>query len=109
MDKKTRRTGANWLTDPKVKSAKADAQEITLSDGEGLELRVKPNGGKRWVFKYQKPSDKKRTNIGFGTYPEVSLAAARELRREARALLATKLKKAAHDERPFCICGSSNV
>ncbi|MFM5314906.1 Arm DNA-binding domain-containing protein [Aeromonas veronii] len=48
MDKKTRRTGANWLTDPKVKSAKADAQEITLSDGEGLELRVKPNGGKRW-------------------------------------------------------------
>lgn len=103
MDKKTRRTGANWLTDPKVKSAKADAQEITMSDGEGLELRVKPNGGKRWVFKYQRPSDKKRTNIGFGTYPEVSLAAARELRREARALLAEGSDPKIHKEEQAAI------
>ncbi|MFM5058420.1 Arm DNA-binding domain-containing protein [Aeromonas caviae] len=78
MDKKTRKTGTNRLSDTKVKTAKADIKELTLPDGEGLELRVKPNGGKRWVFKYQKPADKKRTNMGFGTYPEVSLAAARE-------------------------------
>ncbi len=71
MDKKTRETGTNRLTDTKVKTAKAETKESTLLDGEGLELRVKPNGGKRWVFKYQRPADKKRTNMGFGTYPEV--------------------------------------
>ena len=60
-----------------MKTAKADIKELALPDGDGLELRVKPNGGKRWVFKYQKPADKKRTNMGFGTYPEVSLAAAK--------------------------------
>ncbi|MEV3819072.1 Arm DNA-binding domain-containing protein [Aeromonas salmonicida] len=91
MDKKTRETGTNRLTDTKVKTAKAETKESTLPDGEGLELRVKPNGGKRWVFKYQRPADKKRTNMGFGTYPEVSLAAARERRREARALLAQSI------------------
>jgi hypothetical protein len=46
MDKKTRETGTNRLTDTKVKTAKAETKESTLLDGEGLELRVKPNGGK---------------------------------------------------------------
>ncbi|WP_324043924.1 hypothetical protein [Aeromonas dhakensis] len=45
MDKKTRKTGTNRLSDTKVKTAKADIKELTLPDGEGLELRVKPNGG----------------------------------------------------------------
>ncbi|HEH9439322.1 TPA: integrase arm-type DNA-binding domain-containing protein [Aeromonas sobria] len=98
MDKKTRETGTNRLTDTKVKTAKAETKESTLPDGEGLELRVKPNGGKRWVFKYQRPADKKRTNMGFGTYPEVSLAAARERRREARALLAQSIDPKLHKE-----------
>ncbi|AXB03939.1 integrase domain-containing protein [Aeromonas caviae] len=98
MDKKTRKTGTNRLSDTKVKTAKADIKELTLPDGEGLELRVKPNGGKRWVFKYQKPADKKRTNMGFGTYPEVSLAAARERRREVRTLLAQGIDPKLHKE-----------
>ena len=98
MDKKTRETGTNRLSDTKVKNAKVETKESTLPDGEGLELRVKPNGGKRWVFKYQRPADKKRTNMGFGTYPEVSLAAARERRREARALLAQGIDPQLHKE-----------
>ena len=98
MDKKTRETGTNRLSDTKVKNAKVETKESTLPDGEGLELRVKPNGGKRWVFKYQRPADKKRTNMGFGTYPEVSLAAARERRREARALLAQGIDPKLHKE-----------
>jgi len=98
MEKKVREAGTNKLTDPKVKNAKASDKEITLSDGEGLELRIKPNGGKRWVFKYQKPADKKRTNIGFGTYPDVTLAAARERRREARTLLAQGIDPQEHKQ-----------
>ncbi|MGL4349651.1 MAG: integrase domain-containing protein, partial [Plesiomonas shigelloides] len=42
----------------------------------------------QWLFNYYRPADKKRTNLGFGVYPDVTLAAARDLRREARALLA---------------------
>ncbi|MGL5040528.1 MAG: integrase domain-containing protein [Aeromonas sp.] len=78
----------NNLTDPKVKTAKPLAKEYNLSDGEGLCLRVKPNGSKLWLFNYYRPADKKRTNLGFGIYPDVTLSAARERRREARALLA---------------------
>lgn len=90
IDRKPRRTGSDWLSPTTVKEATAntDGTERTLSDGQGLELRVKSKDKKRWVFKYQSPADKKRTNIGFGTYPEVTLAIARERRREARALLA---------------------
>ncbi|MGL5292674.1 MAG: integrase arm-type DNA-binding domain-containing protein, partial [Aeromonas sp.] len=88
MNKKKRETGTNRLSNAEIKNAKAEPKEITLSDGEGLELRVNPSGRKQWVFKYYRPADKKRTNLGFGVYPDVTLAAARDLRREARALLA---------------------
>lgn len=103
MNKKQRETGTNRLTDTKVKNAKTESNEITLLDGEGLELRIKPNGGKRWVFKYQKPTDKKRTNMGFGTYPEISLAAARQRRQEARALLAQGVDPRHHKEEQAAI------
>lgn len=38
MDKKTRETGTNRLTDTKVKTAKAETKESTLPDGEGLDV-----------------------------------------------------------------------
>lgn len=76
------------LSDSKIKTAKPQAKEYTLGDGEGLQLRVTPTGSKLWVFKYYRPQDKKRTNLGFGAYPDVSLALARERRQEARTLLA---------------------
>ena len=100
MDKKPRKTGTDWLAPTTVKEAKAndDGTERTLSDGQGLELRVKSKDKKRWVFKYQRPIDKKRTNMGFGTYPEVSLKQARERRLEARALLAQGIDPQAHKE-----------
>lgn len=40
------------------------------------------------MFNYYRPLDKRRANISFGSYPDVTLATARERRREARALLA---------------------
>lgn len=88
--------GSDKLSDSKVRAAKPQEKEYTLSDGDGLELRVSKSGSRRWVFKYYRPSDKKRTNIAFGTYPEVSLAAARERRRQARALLAENIDPKLH-------------
>lgn len=75
------------LTPVEVDRAKAGSKEKVLNDGKGLSLRVKPNGSKLWVFNYYRPYTQKRTNISFGTYPEVSLADAREQRRQARELI----------------------
>lgn len=55
------------------------------SDGDGMYLLVKP-AGKYWRMDYRHLG--KRKTLAIGTYPEVSLAKARERRAEARALLA---------------------
>ncbi|WP_421202663.1 integrase domain-containing protein [Aeromonas sp. 602658] len=73
---------------PKSKPGAPLVKEYNLADGDGLYLRVKLNGSKMWLFNYYRPSDKKRANISFGLYPDVTLSAARERRQEARALLA---------------------
>ncbi|MGB0938524.1 MAG: integrase domain-containing protein [Colwellia sp.] len=86
------------LTNTEIKQAKAKEKEYNLADGEGLALRVKPNGQKFWIFNYSKPYTKKRTNIGFGTFPSVSLANARQKRKEARELLAKNIDPKVHKE-----------
>ncbi|MGE6223823.1 integrase domain-containing protein [Aeromonas media] len=91
------------LTDSKLRTAKPEAKEYNLGDGDGLYLRVKPNGARLWVFNYYRPSDKKRANISFGPYPDVTLAAARERRREARALLAQAIDPKRHKEEQLAI------
>ena len=79
------------LSDTEIKLAKPSDKERSLSDGQGLMLSIRPTGTKNWLFKYYKPFTKKRTNISFGNYPEVSLADARKLRSEARELLAKEV------------------
>ncbi len=79
------------LTNTEVKQAKAKDKEYNLVDGSGLALRVKPNGSKLWILNYPRPYTKKRANIGFGQYPEVSLAQARDKRKEARELLSKEI------------------
>jgi integrase len=76
------------LTNTEVKQAKSKDKLYKLADGGGLQLRVKPTGAKSWLFDYFKPITKTRTSMGFGTYPEVSLAEARKKRVAARELLA---------------------
>jgi hypothetical protein len=78
----------NPLTNTEVKQAKPKDKIYKLGDGSGLQLRVKPNGSKSWLLDYLKPYTKKRTTIGLGSYPAVSLADARKLRDQARELLA---------------------
>lgn len=79
------------LTDYQIKQAKIQEKEYTLTDGQGLLLRVRPSGVKAWLFKYYRPLSKKRTNMSLGHYPAVSLAHARKLRDEARALLSNHI------------------
>jgi len=79
------------LTNTEVKQAKPKEKLYKLSDGGGLLLRVKTNGFKTWIFDYYKPHTKSRTSIGFGTYPEVSLASARKKRDHARELIANNI------------------
>lgn len=76
------------LNNTKIDKAKPKSSQYSLSDGNGLFLRIMPSGNKIWLFNYVKPSDQKRTNLKIGIYPEFSLAQARSKREEYRALLA---------------------
>ncbi len=74
------------LTDIKVKNAKAKEKLYKLTDGRGLYLHVTPGGGKWWRFRYR--FDGKEQLLSFGTYPEISLADARDKREAARKQVA---------------------
>ena len=76
------------LTNTEVKQAKPKDKEYNLTDGNGLMLRVKPNGSKLWLFNYFRPFTKKRANLSFGSYPDLSLSDARLKRQASRELLA---------------------
>lgn len=77
-----------------VEKAKPGIKPQYLFDGKGLFLLVTVSGGKWWRFKYN--FEGKGKTISFGTYPEISLAQARERREEARKLLATGIDPSAH-------------
>jgi hypothetical protein len=73
---------------PKSKELKIKGSEYNLSDGKGLQLRIKPSGSKIWLLNYPRPLTKKRTNVKLGEYPDLSLASARKKRNRFRELLA---------------------
>ncbi|MFZ2587546.1 MAG: Arm DNA-binding domain-containing protein [Alphaproteobacteria bacterium] len=70
------------LTNTAVANAKPRAKAYRLPDGEGLFLQISPQGGKYWRLRYF--FNGKENMMGLGTYPETSLAEAREKRLEAR-------------------------
>jgi len=86
------------LTNTEVKQAKPKDKVYKLGDGGGLQLRIKPTGGKSWLLDYVKPFTNKRTSIGLGAYPSISLADARKLRNNARELLAKDIDPKEHKE-----------
>lgn len=79
------------LSDLKVKAAKPAEKDYILTDGDGLQMRVRANGSKLWNFNYIHPVTKKRVNMGLGTFPEVGLALARKRTVAARELVAQGL------------------
>ncbi len=84
------------LTSTEVENAKPRDKEYTLAHGFGLNLRVKPNGSKNWLFNYRNPTTKKRTNISLGNYPDVSLSNASKKRTEFREQLASGIDPRQH-------------
>lgn len=76
------------LSDRQVKAMRPKEKDYVVSDGGGLQLRVRANGSRLWNFNYYHPVTKKRINLGLGPYPEVSLAEARKQAMEARELVA---------------------
>ena len=75
------------LSDLAIRNAKAQDKPYKISDGGGLYLEVTPTGGKLWRMKYRQLNGKEN-RLSFGSYPEISLAEARDKRLAARKLLA---------------------
>lgn len=74
------------LTDTACKNAGLKDKPYKKFDGGGLYLHVKPSGSKLWRLKYRFMGKEKL--LAIGVYPIISLARAREVRDEAKRLLA---------------------
>ena len=74
------------LTASQIKNAKSAAAPHKLVDGAGMYLLVTPKGQKWWRLDYRLSG--KRNTVSLGVFPDVSLAAAREKRQEARTMIA---------------------
>jgi len=84
------------LTNTEVKQAKPSEKLRKLSDGNGLQLWVKPNGSKLWMLDYIHPVSKKRSSISFGAYPSLSLAEARKKRAQSKELITNGIDPKEH-------------
>lgn len=81
------------LTDLRVRTEKPSEKACKLADGKGMYLLIQSSGAKLWRMDYR--FDSKRKTLALGTYPETSLAQAREKRDEARKLLAQDIDPSA--------------
>lgn len=82
------------LTDPIIKAAKPKEKPYKLSDGQGLILLIQPNGSKWWRYRYRIAGKEKMLSIG--TYPNVTLKKAREMRVTADDLLKQGIDPSQH-------------
>ena len=72
----------NRLTELSIKQAKPKENQYKLTDGEGMYLRVYPNGSKYWQLQFW--FEGKQKILSFGVWPDISLKDAREKRFEAK-------------------------
>lgn len=76
----------NRLTDSIITSTEPSDRPKRISDGRGMYLEISPAGGRLWRLKFRFAGKEKRMSLG--TYPDVSLAKARQRREAARRLIA---------------------
>jgi hypothetical protein len=89
---------AKPLTYSQIAKAKPKNKNHTVTDGQGLFLRVRFSGTKDWIFRYKLPFTIKCVDMSFKIYPKVSLADARTLRIKAHELLAKDIDPRAFKE-----------
>ena len=77
------------LTNTQVKTLKRKDKLYRVTDYDGLSIEIPIKGKLRWRFRYQ--FEGKAIQKSFGTYPEVSLKEARDLRDSARANIAKNI------------------
>ncbi|MDR3300183.1 MAG: Arm DNA-binding domain-containing protein [Candidatus Accumulibacter sp.] len=73
------------LSDARLRAAKSKDKPYRLTDGGGLYLLINPDNSRYWRMDYRLGS--RRNTLAFGKFPDVSLSAARDRRKEAMALL----------------------
>jgi integrase len=82
--------GSDLLTDKAIRAALKAAVDSgkarKIADGAGLHLEARPTGAGWWRLRYRFGG--REGMLSLGTYPEVSLAQARQRRNDARALIA---------------------
>src|SRR5215470_3367891 len=69
------------LKDKQIMSAEIKDKEYLMGDGQGLSLRVRPDGTKLWLYRYTFAGARKK--MSFGLYPKTTLKAARREREAA--------------------------
>ena len=85
------------LTDAGCRSAQPGTKLQKLTDGGGLQLWVQPTGARLWRFAYRFSGKQKL--LALGIYPTIPLARARQVREEAKRLLADGLDPAVEKKR----------
>ena len=73
------------LTDTAIRAAKPREMSWKLADYQGIYLLILPNGTKHWYLKYR--FERKESRLGFGPYPLVTLAEARNKRDSTRKMI----------------------
>jgi len=70
------------LTEAACKAAKPKPKVYYLNDGNGLRLRIRPNGSKTWILRYRLGGNE--MSGGLGAYPKITLQIARTKASEAK-------------------------
>lgn len=74
------------LMDAKIRNLKPRIKPYKVGDFEGLYVLVTPTGSKLWNVKYR--LDGRERKLSLGAYPAITLAQARQAKKQARALIA---------------------
>ncbi|WP_440454254.1 tyrosine-type recombinase/integrase [Psychrobacter sp. ASPA161_9] len=85
-------------SDRSISSHKSEDKEylVSVKNFPKLNLRVKPNNTKSWLYRYNSPHSKKQKNMSLGVYPSVTFARACELWRENEDLLSQQIDPQAY-------------
>ena len=77
--------GQRLLSEKQCRQAKPASKMYYLSDGGGLRLRCRSDGGKTWMYRFY--FNKTEKSVGIGSYPKVTLNIARTVACEYKALV----------------------